>query len=93
MTDSKPPIHDDVLADYALELFLKGYEPLLYAADLGLTPEQVWDVLRLALRHCRDTHGRKGKAGRKQQENVKPASIKQRKRRLLAGLKERNHNE
>jgi len=59
------PIQDEDLADKAVDLFVAGYEPLLYAGDLGATPAQVWDTLRLALRHCRDNHGRVGKAGRK----------------------------
>lgn len=76
-----PPIPDEVLADHAIDLFLKRYEPLLYAADLGLTPEQVWDQIRYTLQECLDKLSRQGKAGRPQEDNVKPASIAQRERR------------
>lgn len=44
------PIPDEASAERALELFLAGYDPLLYAADLGLTPEQVFDQIRATLR-------------------------------------------
>lgn len=66
------PIEDDFLADRALELFLAGREPLLYAADLGLTPEQVYDQIRWTLKlyiekalAAQTKLNRKGKAGRK----------------------------
>ena len=49
MTETKP-IADESTADRAIELFLSGFDPLLYAADLGLTPEQVWDQIRTTLR-------------------------------------------
>jgi len=44
------PIADEVTADRAIELFLSGYDPLLYAADLEVTPEQVFDQIRTTLR-------------------------------------------
>ena len=90
--DDPPPIPDDVLADYALDLFLKGYEPLLYAANLGLTPEQVWDQIRYTLQECFNKLSREGKAGRPQKDNAKPASLAQRERRRLARLKGANRN-
>jgi len=43
------PIPDEAAADRAIELFLRGFDPLLFAADLGLTPEQVWDQIRVTL--------------------------------------------
>ena len=58
------PIQDEITADKAVDMFLAGFEPFLYAADLNATPEQVWDTLRAALIHCRDSHARPT-AGRK----------------------------
>lgn len=58
------PIQDERAAEKAVDLFIAGCEPLLYASDLGATPEQVYDTLRVALRHCRDNHARPT-AGRK----------------------------
>lgn len=66
------PILDDDVADRAIELFLAGHEPLLFAANLGLMPEQVYDQIRWTLRLYIDKAlaaqtklNRKGKAGRK----------------------------
>lgn len=50
MTPIIHPIADELLADRAIEQFLLGYDPLLYAADLGLSPEQVFDQIRVTLR-------------------------------------------
>lgn len=50
MTDIIHPIADEMLADRAIELFLAGYSPDLYAWELGCTPEQVWDQIRVTLR-------------------------------------------
>lgn len=44
------PIADELTADRAIELFLAGHDPLLFAANLGLTPEQVWNQIRVTLR-------------------------------------------
>lgn len=49
MNQTIQPISDDDLADRAIELFLAGYEPMLFARDLGLTPEQVYDQIRWTL--------------------------------------------
>lgn len=49
MTAIIHPIADEMLADRAIELFRRRYDPLLFAADLGLTPEQVWDQIRVTL--------------------------------------------
>ena len=45
----QPPIADEATAERVIDQFLAGYEPLLYAADLGLTPEQVLDQIRWTL--------------------------------------------
>lgn len=71
------PIEDEFLADKAIDLFIAEYEPLLYAADLGATPQQVWDTIRTALKHCRDNHTRPT-AGRKTIETNNPKTIAQR---------------
>lgn len=92
MTKNDQPIQDELVADHAIDMFIAGYEPLLYANNLGLTPEQVWTVFRDALKHCRSYHGRKGKAGRKQQPTVKLASLAQRERRAHAKLKREKRN-
>lgn len=44
------PIADELIADRAIELFLAGYSPDLYAWELGCTPEQVFDQIRTTLR-------------------------------------------
>lgn len=46
---SQPPITDEAAAERVIDQFLAGYEPLLFAADLGLTPEQVLDQIRWTL--------------------------------------------
>jgi hypothetical protein len=71
------PIQDETAAEKAIELFCAGYEPLLYAADLGVEPEQVWDTLRQALIHCRDNHARPN-AGRPQVESENPSTLRSR---------------
>jgi hypothetical protein len=43
-------ISDETIGEEAVDRFLSGYDPLLYAAGLGLTPEQVWDQIRATLR-------------------------------------------
>lgn len=60
------PIADESLADRAIELFLAGHDPLLYAADLGLTPETVFDQIRTTLRiHIEKTLAAEQKLSRK----------------------------
>ena len=62
------PIADDDLADRAIELFLAGYDPLLFAADLGLSPETVFAQIRTTLRiyiEKAQRLSRKGRAGRR----------------------------
>lgn len=77
MPQTLHPLQDDYIAERALDLFLAGYEPLLYAADLGVEPEEVWDTLRQALIHCRDNHARPG-AGRPRIETENPKTLAQR---------------
>lgn len=74
------PIQDELLANNAVDWFIAGQEPLLYAADLGATPEQVWDTLRIALQHCRDNHSRPT-AGRKLSDTSNPKSLAKREQR------------
>lgn len=65
--EQPPPIADEARAERAIELFLAGYDPLLFAAELGLTPEQVNAQIRwtLSLYIARAARlGRKG-TGRK----------------------------
>lgn len=70
------PIQDEILATTAIDYFIAGHEPLLYASDLGATPEQVWDTIRVALKRCRDTHGRPN-AGRPKTGTQNPKSLAQ----------------
>ena len=65
MNNTTPPIADESTAERVIESFLAGYDPLLYAADLGLTPEQVFDQIRWTLKRYIEKLTRKGKAGRK----------------------------
>lgn len=68
MNNTTPPIADESTAERVIESFLAGYDPLLYAADLGLTPEQVFDQVRWTLSlyiEKAQRLSRKGKAGRK----------------------------
>ena len=46
---SQPPIADEATAERVIDQFLAGYEPLLFAADFGLTPDQVIDQIRWTL--------------------------------------------
>jgi hypothetical protein len=46
----QPPITDEATAERVIDQFLAGHEPLLYAADFGLTPDQVLDQIRWTLR-------------------------------------------
>lgn len=73
-------IQDDIAATQAIDQFIAGYEPLLYAADLNATPEQVWDTLRVALKHCRDNHSRPT-AGRPKIKTDNPRSLASRRYR------------
>lgn len=59
------PITDDAVAERAIALFLAGYDPLLFAADLNLTPETVFDQIRWTLNDCQEKLSRRGRAGRK----------------------------
>ena len=61
---SQPPIADEATAERVIDQFLAGHEPLLYAADLGLTPEQVIDQIRWTLAQYVRKLSRKG-TGRK----------------------------
>lgn len=47
---SQPPIADEATAERMIDQFLAGHEPLLFAADFGLTPDQVLDQIRWTLR-------------------------------------------
>lgn len=66
MKKTQPPITDETTAERAIDQFLAGYDPLLYASDLGLTPEQVFDQIRylldifIAERMARSKGGKKG---------------------------------
>lgn len=66
------PIADESTAERVIEQFLAGYDPLLFAGDFGLTPEQVFDQIRWTLRlyvekALADARklSRRGRAGRK----------------------------
>lgn len=66
------PIADDNIAECVIEQFLAGYDPLLFAGDFDLTPEQVTDQIRWTLRLYVEKAiadgrklSRKGRAGRK----------------------------
>jgi len=72
MENITQPIPDENTAERVIELFLAGYDPLLFAADFGLTSEQVIDQIRWTLKiyvekTIAQAHKlrRKGMAGRK----------------------------
>lgn len=87
--NSTMPIADEATAERAVELFLAGHDPLLYAADLHLPPETVLDQIRWTLRQCQDRLSRRGRAGRKpigkRPQTSTERSRKSRKRRAEFG--------
>jgi len=92
MTPIIHPIQDEMIADRAIELFLAGNEPLLFATDLGVTPEQVWNQIRVTLRlhisknlaAAKRSAKNGAKGGRPRNNNPSPAALAKRKSRARA---------
>ena len=87
---SQPPIADEATAERVIEWFLAGYEPLLFAADFGLSPEQVIDQIRWTLalyvrKLSRKGTGRKpiGEKAMSSTERAKRARKKKREKKAI----------